>query len=93
MTARTQDGMNVVLALAVPAAGLAYLMSGVSSSPEHFSVAVTVVLGMLLFVAMAARNAIVGPQQEVATGPLTPARDRAANGPVDASSRNADDNV
>jgi hypothetical protein len=70
MTARTQSGINIVLALAVPGAGLAYLLSAVPSSPEHFSVAVTVIFGMLWFAAMAARNAIVGPKQEVATQPV-----------------------
>ncbi len=93
MTARTQDGMNVVLALAVPAAGLAYLTSAISTSPEHFSVAITVVFGMLWFAAMAARNAIVRPQQEVATRPLTIVKDRAATALVDECPRNAADDV
>jgi hypothetical protein len=93
MTARAQNGINAVLALGVPAAGLAYLMSAVSSSPDHFSVAITVVLGMLWFAAMAAHNAIVRPQQEVATRPSRMVKDRSANGSVDDFPRNAEDNV
>jgi hypothetical protein len=93
VTAKAQNSMHAVLALAVPAAGLAYLMSGVSSSPEHFSVTITVVLGMLWFAAMAARKAIVGPQQEVATRPFRGGNDKAANGSVDKFPRNTDDDV
>jgi hypothetical protein len=93
MTARAHNGINVVLALAVPAAGLAYLMSAVSLSREHFGVAITVVFGMLWFAAMAAHNAIVRPQQEAATRPSRMVKDRAANGSVDDFPRNADDDV
>lgn len=80
MTARTQSITNLVLALAVPAMGLAYLVSGVSLSPGPFTVAIMILLGTLWFAATAVWNTIVRPQQEIAIRSLrtttegTPAR-------------------
>jgi len=68
VTTRTQRAMNVVLALAVPATGLAYLVSGVSLPPSGFGVAMMLVFGVLWFTATAARGAIARPRGEVATG-------------------------
>ena len=77
MTTRTQRAMNVVLALAVPATGLAYLVSGASLSPSSFGVAVMLVFGVLWFTATAARSEIAPPRGEVATQTSRAAQDMA----------------
>lgn len=54
MTATTQNRMNVALALALPAAGLAYLTTGALSG--RFTVAAIVSLGVLWLTVTAAVN-------------------------------------
>jgi hypothetical protein len=64
MTATTHGRMNVALALAVPATGLAYLMAGSGSYDRH-TLAVVVALGVVWMVATAAVNTIPHPQPGV----------------------------
>ena len=70
MTTRTQSITNVVLALAVPATGLAYLVSGVSLSPGPFTAVIVIVFGTLWFAATAVRNTMLRPQPQIANGSL-----------------------
>lgn len=65
MTPIAQTRMNVVLALALPAAGVAFLMSGVSLSPNRVTAGAMVALGVLWLTTTVAYNTIWRPLWEV----------------------------
>lgn len=73
MTAITETRVNMVLALALPAAGLAYLTFGVFAAPSWSTIGAMIVLGVLWLTATIAvstarrpRLDTVAPVQEVA---------------------------
>jgi hypothetical protein len=66
VTEITQTRMNVVLALAIPAAGLAYLTIGIALSPSRFAIAAIVALGVVWLTATAAVNTVQRPRRVVA---------------------------
>jgi hypothetical protein len=62
MTTITQVRMNVVLALAIPSAGLMYLMAGVALPSSRFTVGALVAFGVLWMTVAVALNTIRHPR-------------------------------
>lgn len=73
MTANTQSRMNVILALAIPAVGLAFLTSGVSLTSNPSATGGLVAFGVLWLTAIVALNTIDWPRRVVVSRAPEPA--------------------
>ena len=66
MTATTQTGLNFALALAIPAAGLAYMATTATVVPSRLTASAMVALGLVWLASTVALNTVARPRPAMA---------------------------